>query len=168
MGDSLSLPRRVKNWSSYPRHKHESILMKAFLKKCVVLTLATLLLSACSFLGNKITNDLAWTSWELVSYQGISPITDTTLSLSFEEEYVGGVAGCNSFGGEYQIKGDQISISAEFMSERFCLSEEVMAQENTFIRMLGDAQSFELNPGQLVIVTSQGEILVFEATFLKM
>ena len=45
------------------------------------------------------TNELAGTSWELISLNGKDLIEGTAITLEFTETYLGGQMGCNGYGG---------------------------------------------------------------------
>lgn len=122
------------------------------------LVLVLILLTGCSIAGNSAK--LGGTSWVLVSYGGVSPIAGTQLTLRFEGGAMGGSA-CNSFGGDYQISGNKLKVGMMNSTMMYCTDEGVMDQETAYVAMLGDAQSFELQDGRLIIFTSQGEELVF-------
>jgi heat shock protein HslJ len=49
-----------------------------------------------------------------------------------------------------------------FMTEMYCMEPEgVMEQESLYLEMLGNAESFELSEGQLMIFMADGETLTF-------
>ena len=46
-----------------------------------------------------VETNLAGTEWRLVSLNGDDLIEGTTITLRFEEEYLGGEMSCNGYGG---------------------------------------------------------------------
>ena len=74
-------------------------------KQFILLTLAAILLSACGSLGEDSLNG---TSWELIAIGDSSPVSGSTLTLAFENGQASGHSGCNSFGGSYQVNGDEL------------------------------------------------------------
>jgi heat shock protein HslJ len=109
-------------------------------------------------------DELAGTSWRLVSFDGTPPISGTAPTLVFEDGQVSGNASCNSFGGEYRARAGQIEFGEMFWTLMACLDNGVMDQEQMYMRMLGGAAEYELSAGQLRIMNQQGETLVFEQT----
>jgi heat shock protein HslJ len=131
----------------------------------IVMTLLaglTLLLAACAGIGGGSGDPLDGTTWQLVSLEDVPPIAGTTLTATFENGELGGSAGCNSYGGNYQVSGEPLSIDQLFSTLMACTDPQgVMEQEQSYLSLLGDAQGFELSDGQLVIFASGGQTLTF-------
>jgi len=115
--------------------------------------------------GNVMIED---TKWFLRSYgeQGNSKniIEGTEITATFDsiESQVGGSAGCNIYGGRYQITGSTLSISEIYFTEMACMSPEgVMEQEQEFLTLLSRAQSFQADDTTLAISCSEGQQLYF-------
>lgn len=137
--------------------------MKLMKRIWVFALILTIGLSACANLTQN--NPLEGTSWRLVSYGGIAPLPDTKPTLEFETIQVGGNASCNSFGGQYGVRGDTVIFEGLTMTLMACLAPEgIMEQENAYMQMLGGEMQFEITDGQLILTNQQGEILVFEQT----
>jgi heat shock protein HslJ len=83
-----------------------------------------IVLSMISLLGcSQKTDELADTSWELVSLNGKDLIEGTAITLVFTESYLGGQMGCNGYGGspdtgKYNIKHDGTSIRVSLCCNR--------------------------------------------------
>jgi heat shock protein HslJ len=124
----------------------------------LVLTSA-LLLSACSS-----GNELAGSSWSLVSYGNLHSLTsaasgvDTALNFS-NDGTVGGSMGCNSFGGDVSVKGDKITFDSLFQTEMAC-EEPRMTQESTTLGIMNSASSFAVDGDTLTITSSTGEAVI--------
>lgn len=132
------------------------------LRFAVAVYIIVMLLSACGGGGSDQPN-LEGVTWELTAINGNEPIEGTRPTLQFGNGQVSGNAGCNSFGGEYEIQGDKIGFGALVQTEMFCMEPEgVMDQESTYLGMLGNAVTFEVGGGVLTIVTGPGESLTFE------
>lgn len=107
-------------------------------------------------------------NWFLRSYgeQGnlkdIIEGSEITAIFNSSESKVGGSAGCNSYGGRYQIIGSTISISETYSTDMACISPEgVMEQEQEFLGLLSSAQSFQADDTTLTIFCSDGQQLYF-------
>ncbi len=122
----------------------------------------SMLTSACD--AGSSTNPLAGTSWQLVAYGGTPVIEGTTVTATFEAVEVGGQV-CNSYGGAYTVKGDQLSIGPIAMTEMYCVEPEgIMEQESAYLQLLNEAQSYAIVDNQLTITCSNGETLLLEPT----
>lgn len=107
------------------------------------------------------------TNWNFVSFG--SPEGDPTLikagemTLLLADGQVGGFGGCNSFGGTYEVDGNNISIGQLTSTLRACADPQATEQEQRYLRALQSASHFELNGNQLVITYDNGEgFLIFE------
>ena len=135
------------------------------MKYVAVLALAgivILALAACQGADSAAGDPLDGTSWVLTAYRKTRPISGTTITATFEDDQVRGSAGCNSYGGSYQVSGDTITVGAIAITEMACLEPEgVMEQELLFVEFLTDARTFRLADGQLQILRSDGAALTF-------
>lgn len=122
-----------------------------------IVIISTLLLLALTACGAGAAKKLVETSWVVDTLDQAPPVEGSELTLVFEEEKLGGSSGCNSYGGSYKAKGGTISISELFSTEMACMEPQgIMEQEQRYLSLLGEAQSFEINGDVLVIKTSAG------------
>lgn len=122
-----------------------------------------IILSACAGSDMADQPDLEGATWVLTSYNQSHPIEGTQLTIRFEGDQISGNAGCNHYGGSYQIKGNMISFNDLFNTEMACIEPVgVMEQEHNYLELLRSAQRFELIKGLLTIFTSSQQILSFE------
>jgi heat shock protein HslJ len=133
---------------------------RKFLFFCM-LGVFTLALAGCGLMP--AADPLDGTSWVLISYDKNQPIEGTSLTAKFSDGQVGGSSGCNSYGGSYEVSGDKLTIGEVAWTLMACLDEGVMAQEQRFMELLTDAQTFTLSGDRLEITASDGRsMLVFE------
>lgn len=124
----------------------------------IILTLL-LMLSACS--GNSASLEGEWT---LVSYgdssNPTSALPNVETSINFDaDNQMGGNVGCNSFGGEYKVNGNQVTFSGIFSTLMFC--EGTMDQETVFLNILSEQTlNFELSGNQLTLTTQDGSSVI--------
>jgi heat shock protein HslJ len=119
-----------------------------------------ILFAGCNALPT--TDSLNGTSWKFYAYRKSRPIEGSTLTISFEDGQIHGSAGCNSYGGSYEVDGGKITISEIFSTLMACPEPEgLMEQETMFLQFLGNAQRFETVDGQLQIFWSDHEALTF-------
>lgn len=131
-------------------------------KTIFLITLFAVVLSACAG-GNTI--NLAG-EWALVSYGDASnptpalPGVDT--SISFDAGQFGGTVGCNSFGGNYQMNGDQMSISSVISTMMFC--DQTSTQESAVLAILSDQTMTVTQSGNLLTLSSADgkSVVIFE------
>ncbi|MDP1545607.1 MAG: META domain-containing protein [Anaerolineales bacterium] len=106
------------------------------MKKTFLLLLTLLILSACS--GNTASLEGEWT---LVSYGDASsptpalPNVETSINFGADGQF-GGTVGCNSFGAEYTVSGDTITIGSIVSTMMFC--EDVNEQESAVLGSFSD------------------------------
>ena len=124
----------------------------ATLPALIMLTLAMVIFNACSTTNTSLTGE-----WKLVSYGDVAaptpalPGVDT--SISFEEGQFGGTVGCNSFGGDYTLNGDQMSISPIISTMMFC--DQTSAQESAVLAILSDKTMTVTYSGNLLTLSSE-------------
>jgi heat shock protein HslJ len=74
----------------------------------IIAILSIILLSACGGGDDGSAALLEGTSWVMTTYLGVSPIDGTQATIIFEEGRVSGIASCNHYGGNYEVKRDTI------------------------------------------------------------
>jgi heat shock protein HslJ len=117
------------------------------------------LLAACGLAGGGA--ELEGTSWALVTINGQPPIAGRTPTLRFEDGSLGGNSSCNSFGGDYSVRGSQISFGEMFWTLMACPEGGVMEQEQAYMQALGKIEQFELQEGMLVLSGPDGTELIY-------
>lgn len=125
-----------------------------------ILVLMFFVLTACGASG--ATASLVSASWQLVSIAGKAPVVNTSPSIAFEDGQVSGNSSCNSYGGEYTIKGDTIQFGMLMSTMMACADHAAMNQERDFMVFLRSVERWELRDGQLFLFRPDGETLVFE------
>ena len=132
------------------------------LRSAIIAYIVVVLLSGCGGMTDQ-SAQLAGTTWRLIAINKHTPIDGTNPTIQFEDGLVSGQASCNSFGGNYQVAGDEIKFDGLFMTEMYCMEPEgAMDQEMEYLGMLGSATRFEINGDQLVIVVGPQQTLTFE------
>jgi heat shock protein HslJ len=125
--------------------------------------ISLLFVASCSILPGAGSNELAGTTWKLISYNGNIPLAGKDMTAEFDAKEIQGSASCNSYFGTYRLKGDQISISGLGWTEMACMDPEgIMEQEQTIMKMLSESSSYSVQGDKLQITTSAGELLIFQ------
>ncbi len=121
-----------------------------------------LLLSACSS-GTSTTN-LKDTNWKLEAYgPANNPIpsaigVETSIKFGTDGK-VSGNLGCNSMGGDYTMKGNQISFKSMFMTEMAC-DEPRMSQESISLSILSGTVDYIVEGDKLTIMNGENQLIL--------
>ncbi len=134
------------------------------MKRSQLLLLTIVLLTPVSVsvgTPSNVDDRLTETQWRLTSFgttNAPSPVMErTTLTIKFEANgKVGGNGGCNSYGGDYQILAERLSLSRIISTMRACLDQEAMRQERRYFEALGSVGKFKLSNNQLTIFYDGG------------
>lgn len=107
------------------------------------------------------------TQWNLISFRspdGEQPLANTSMiTLMLADGQVGGFGGCNSYGGTYQLNGNNISMGEITRTLKACADAQLTEQEERYIQALESAGQYELSGNQLVITYNNGTgSLIFE------
>ena len=105
--------------------------------------------------GGEPVGELAGTHWNLVSLGDETLVEGSTISLDFTAQELGGVAGCNRYGGPYTLDGTSFSVGELVMTQMAC--EGLMDQEALYVEMLTAAESITVLGDKLTIRTPQGD-----------
>ena len=129
-----------------------------------VLSAAVLALGACS-IPNSSLEDV---KWFLESYgeqnNMITVIEGSEITATFDstQSEVGGSAGCNTYFAGYEVSGNELAIFEMVYTEMACISPEgIMDQEQEYLSLLANAQSFGIDGATLIISCSGGQQLYF-------
>lgn len=127
-----------------------------------------IVISACSPVQPASSSlSLEGSRWDLAGFRTpdtfTPPVLKTQITLDFKGNEVSGSAGCNGYGAGYTLEGDSISFSTEgFVSTlMYCEPQEIMDQETRFLDWMQKAETVELPGEQLIIHTTEGD-LVFD------
>ena len=110
---------------------------------------------------------LVGTDWVLESYTTggsavSSVIAGTTITANFAADGdVTGNAGCNHYGGEYSLDGENFSISSLYSTLMYCETPGVMEQEAAFMGHLANVSSYRTEGNRLVLTDAEGTDVLF-------
>jgi heat shock protein HslJ len=135
------------------------------LRALVLLVLVGLVLpslAACSGAGSPPSDPLDGTAWVLKFIRKSTPISDTTITVTFDDGQVHGSAGCNTYSGSYQVSDDTISVGPTAITEMFCMEPEgIMDQETMYVQFLQDVRTLRFVDEQLQLSRPDRETLTF-------
>lgn len=123
------------------------------MKKIFLLTIAFLILSACSTPQVNVEGE-----WKLLSYGDSAnptpalPGVETSLQFDTNGQF-GGTLGCNSFGGDFKLRGDKISFGSMISTMMFC--ELPAVQEQGVFTILSGGKDLHIQIiGSVLTITS--------------
>lgn len=129
------------------------------------LVIGLLALGACAdgSAGDGGTDELEGVNWVLVRSSIDELVADAPLEarvdLRFQGGEIGGHAGCNIYGGPYELEGPAISLRALSMTEMAC-EPPLMELEAAYTTALGGVREHRVN-GDELLLTGGGVRLVF-------
>lgn len=124
--------------------------------------LLALFLAACSAGDAPTSSSLAGSTWILKSMPGWQMQQAPQIPmLEFRSaSEVGGRAGCNTWGGTVELKGNRVTFNAMYMTEMAC--EYGMDVEQRYIDTLGRARTLTVTGDTLTLADEAGaEIATF-------
>jgi heat shock protein HslJ len=140
--------------------------------KYLLFSLLLLGLSDCSSTKSATTAtttttemQLAGTNWTLEAFQAsegkMTAALNNTATLMFDQKGgIGGNTGCNSMGGDYAQKGNQLTIQA-FSTKMYC--QEVAAQENAINSVMQSTMTVSLEKDRLTLRSKGGQLVYGKA-----
>ena len=128
-------------------------------KYLLFVLLAGLVLSACAPQAKSLDG-----SWTLTAYgpEGATmpAAAGDQASITFNADgTISGNSGCNGFGGNYTVDGDQITFSG-ILSTLMACEEPLMSQEITTFKVLDGTASYKIE-GETLTITNNGITLVY-------
>lgn len=122
-----------------------------------------ILLTACAGDNSADGAELAGVTWVLMELNGETPLAESRTTLQLAAEQLSGNAGCNHYGGSYEIKGDSLRFDGIYSTEMACLEPDgLMDQELIYLDLLRGADQFELTGDVLRIFSETKPVLVFK------
>ena len=142
------------------RQTSENKILEMKMKKTFLLAIALIILAACSSTDVDISGD-----WKLVSYgdtgNATPAIPNVDTSIKFDSNgQISGNVGCNSFGGNYKMSGDQITFNSIIATLMYC--EETSSQEQAVLNVFSDNVSLQIQMSSdtLTITSADGSSVV--------
>jgi heat shock protein HslJ len=103
------------------------------------------------------TATLAGTIWILTTLEGQPVLTDTLVTLIFEDGQLGGKDGCNRYGAPYAIEGPQLKLTEALVSTMMACEETIMEQSAAYHATLTEAATYQLSDQQLTLLNAAGQ-----------
>ncbi|MCB0106650.1 MAG: META domain-containing protein, partial [Caldilineaceae bacterium] len=122
--------------------------------------------------SNSEGDPLAGTSWQLTALgtadSEMPVVAGSTVTLEFSANgQAGGNTGCNSFGGDYTVDGENVTFGGLVSTLMACADANVMDQEEQYLDALNSADRFALDGDQLTIwYGNDNSMLTFTAVMI--
>lgn len=112
-----------------------------------------------------VSQDLAHTSWEIVSYLNgpgrVSVMSDTDASVSFDGSQLRASAGCNTLDGPYEAERGALAVGELTTTDMECTEPAgVMEQESAVAEALRAAARYRVEGRTLTIWNESGTIVI--------
>jgi heat shock protein HslJ len=132
-------------------------------KYLLALLMISLAISACSAQNTEEPAASLIGPWKLTSYgpasSPVPAVEDTEAGITFNEDgTVAGNSGCNGFGGNYTVEGNQVTFS-EIVSTLIACEEPLMSQEQAVLGVTADSATYIID-GKTLTLTSNDMMLV--------
>jgi heat shock protein HslJ len=136
-------------------------------KKIRIILLATILIGTLSGCLES-RNNLTGTAWEVATLNGEELISNTSITLEFSDEHLGGQMDCNGYGGTPDTGGYQVANKGEFslgellaVTVQLCSEPEgIMEQEKAYIQALMSVIHYRVSADHLEMENELGEIIL--------
>ncbi|MFO7697646.1 MAG: META domain-containing protein [Anaerolineae bacterium] len=105
---------------------------------------------------------LLGSEWLLVTLGDVAPLPGTRITLSFGPEGLGGISGCNHYGGAYAVASEgALELEQVVLTAMLCLEPEgVMEQEQAFMAALDAVAGYRTGDDRLEILGADGGTLL--------
>lgn len=105
---------------------------------------------------------LAGTHWEIEAVNGRSVRLDRPTDIRFTADRIEGRAGCNSFGGQYQVS-DGVLRTSGVISTKMACPGPAMEVENAFFAIIAGPATLQQQGRRLVVSSDAGSVTLRQA-----
>lgn len=121
--------------------------------------LVAIVLAGCAAAGAP-ERALTGSEWELTSLRGEPPAGKSRITLRFDAGSAGGYGGCNWYGGEYALSGNEIAWKEMSSTLRACMDGALTDQEARYLEALRTVARYRVEGDRLVLSDAAGNALV--------
>lgn len=125
------------------------------MKKIILFLIATMLFVGCFGKKEDIASKIVGNTYAL---QGVLP--ESEIDITFEKDKVAGTSSVNRYFANYTLEGNKISIQ-EPGSTRMMGPENLMEQEQEYLKNLKESKEIEITKDGIVLITNSGVKLSF-------
>lgn len=95
--------------------------------------------------------ELAGTSWSITAIDGEAVPRELSYFLNFEEQRLGGKAGCNGFGGSYEVSGRTL-VPGPIMATKMACPGPAMEHERRALEILSGPVQMDYRDGDTLVL----------------
>lgn len=99
------------------------------------------------------------TGWTLTSLNDQPALSETTVTLNFQDGLASGSDGCNSYSSSYQASDGKLTIDKNIISTMMACKETIMTQSSAYTAMLIQAASYQVDGETLSLLDAGGKTL---------
>jgi heat shock protein HslJ len=129
------------------------------MKKILIGLLTMFVLTACGS-GSSVAIQ---GQWKLASYSSASvqtpAVPDVETSIEFKDGQVNGNVGCNGFGGDYKVDGNNLTFGPIVSTLMFC-EGPVGEQETATLNVFSESATFVLDGDTVTITSADGSSVI--------
>lgn len=125
------------------------------MKKLLLFLITTMLFVGCFGKKEDISSQIIGNTYTL---QGVLP--ESEIDINFEKDKVSGTSSVNRYFANYTLEGNKISIQ-EPGSTRMMGPENLMIQEQEYLKNLKDSKEIEVTKDGIILLTNSGVKLNF-------
>lgn len=125
------------------------------MKKLTIFLITTMLFVGCFGKKESVSSQIVGNTYTL---QGVLP--ESEIDINFEKDKISGTSSVNRYFASYTLEGNKISIQ-EPGSTRMMGPENLMIQEQKYLKDLKDSKEIEVTKDGIVVLTNSGEKLNF-------
>jgi heat shock protein HslJ len=135
-----------------------------------LLVFAALVVSACGASASPSTSSLpsptepplvlAGTSWRATLVDGEEPAPGHDVTLELGAGRVGGITGCNSYGGDASLDGGRLVVGEVQMTLAACADALPSRIEGAFVQILREGPTVITDGSRLLLRSQSGEIVL--------
>ncbi|MFN5058571.1 MAG: META domain-containing protein [Chloroflexota bacterium] len=127
------------------------------IRRLLVWMMCAVMLVGC---GQFATNDLVDTKWQLQAMNGQSVPTGLTASMDFTADTFGGLGFCNNYGGNYQVRGNTLTLTQTAMTMMACLGDNRDQLEQQHMAALGKVVTYNIDGDTLTLFDQENVSLL--------
>ena len=122
------------------------------------------LLISLNFSSAYAADALNGSQWTLVNLHSQAALSDTLVTLNFEDGKVTGSDGCNRYRGTFTAKAGKLSFGKNLASTMMMCPETISKQASVYIKALLSTTHYKIDKKSLLLMSAKGKLL---ATFAK-
>ncbi|MFK5981810.1 MAG: META domain-containing protein [Flavobacteriaceae bacterium] len=129
-----------------------------------IITFSTLILiiafSSCNGTkkaSKKTTAEMVSGKYEIRSVEGASNLYNMFFEIDTSEKRISGKTDCNTFSGNYEVTGDEVTFSPFISTKMYC-EEHVMNVEASIFKAFSNTKKFTFDNNMLTLINKDGSI----------